>query len=99
METGNTATGGGGGDDPDCSGYGETWGPGIGPPPPGCGGGSGGGQQASREAIAIPSQSKPPIIGSVILLVLALRGFTGLASGQASPSLAGRVPEYRPTQG
>ncbi|MGB2031965.1 MAG: YHYH protein, partial [Candidatus Poseidoniaceae archaeon] len=31
---------GGGGDDP-CAGYGETWGPGIGPPPPGCGGGAG----------------------------------------------------------
>lgn len=30
---------GGGGDDPDCSGHGETWGPGIGPPPDGCGGG------------------------------------------------------------
>lgn len=26
----------------DFSGYGETWGPGIGPPPPGCGGGGGG---------------------------------------------------------
>ena len=88
METGNTATGGGGGDDPDCSGYGETW-----------------GQNRStatrvrrrfwwwaaslQEAIR-PSQSKPPI-GSVILLVLALRGFTGLASA-ASPNLAGRVP-------
>jgi hypothetical protein len=32
---------GGGGDDP-CAGYGETWGPGIGPPPAGCGGGGGG---------------------------------------------------------
>jgi hypothetical protein len=31
---------GGGGDDP-CAGYGETWGPGIGPPPPGCSGGAG----------------------------------------------------------
>jgi len=26
----------------DCSGFGETWGPGIGPPPPGCEGGPGG---------------------------------------------------------
>lgn len=26
----------------DCSGFGETWGPGIGPPPPGCEGGGGG---------------------------------------------------------
>ncbi len=31
--------GGQGGGDPDCSGHGETWGPGIGPPPEGCGGG------------------------------------------------------------
>ncbi len=30
-----------GSDDP-CAGYGETWGPGIGPPPAGCGGGGGG---------------------------------------------------------
>ncbi len=30
---------GDGGEEPDCSGHGETWGPGIGPPPPGCGGG------------------------------------------------------------
>ncbi|MBJ24459.1 MAG: hypothetical protein CMB64_07315 [Euryarchaeota archaeon] len=33
--------GGQGGGDPDCSGHGETWGPGIGPPPEGCGGGRG----------------------------------------------------------
>ena len=33
---------GGGGGDVDCSGFGETWGPGIGPPPPGCEGGGGG---------------------------------------------------------
>ena len=30
------------GGDVDCSGFGETWGPGIGPPPPGCEGGPGG---------------------------------------------------------
>jgi len=38
---GQTAGGGqgGGGGEPDCSGNGETWGPGIGPPPPGCEGG------------------------------------------------------------
>ena len=33
-----------GGGDP-CAGYGETWGPGIGPPPEGCGGGGGPGAQ------------------------------------------------------
>ena len=31
-----------GGSGADCSGFGETWGPGIGPPPPGCEGGPGG---------------------------------------------------------
>ncbi|MGB2170747.1 MAG: YHYH protein [Poseidonia sp.] len=31
-----------GGNGADCSGFGETWGPGIGPPPPGCEGGPGG---------------------------------------------------------
>ena len=30
-------------EEPDCSGEGESWGPGIGPPPDGCGGGGGGG--------------------------------------------------------
>ena len=32
-----------GGSGADCSGFGETWGPGIAPPPEGCGGGGGGG--------------------------------------------------------
>lgn len=40
----------------DCSGYGETWGPGIGPPPPGCEGGpgaqSGDIEDASRTVIS-----------------------------------------------
>jgi len=31
-----------GGNGADCSGFGETWGPGIGPPPEGCEGGPGG---------------------------------------------------------
>ena len=34
--------GGAGGEGPDCSGFGETWGPGIGPPPAGCENGGGG---------------------------------------------------------
>jgi len=38
VDAQNSGGGQGGGDDPDCSGHGETWGPGIGPPPPGCGG-------------------------------------------------------------
>ena len=38
SDSGGGQGGGGGGD---CDGYGETWGPGIGPPPPGCEGGQG----------------------------------------------------------
>ena len=38
SDSGGGQGGDGGGD---CDGYGETWGPGIGPPPPGCGGGQG----------------------------------------------------------
>jgi len=95
METGNTDAVGGGGDDSDCSGHGETWGPGIGPPPPGCGGG----QQSSEETVAAPIRIKPPTIGLAIILILALRAFTGLASGRASPNPVGRVPGYHPTLG
>jgi len=42
----------------DCSGLGETWGPGIGPPPAGCeGGGPGGGQQMSVSPLPSLSDS------------------------------------------
>ncbi len=62
-----------GGDDTDCSGYGETWGPGIGPPPEGCGGGGpGGGQGQSSESgiIAIPWFKNPPDSGAILLTLL-----------------------------
>jgi hypothetical protein len=44
---------------PDCSGFGVTWGPGIGPPPPGCengggGGGGGGGGEPTTQSTASP---------------------------------------------
>lgn len=88
-----------------CAGFGETWGPGVGPPPEGCeqgpgggGGPSSGGQQSmSEDLIVAPGQTEPPIIGLVILMILALRAFRVLASGQVSPSPAGKVREYRPT--
>ncbi|MGB2236270.1 MAG: YHYH protein, partial [Candidatus Poseidoniaceae archaeon] len=41
----DAGTGQGGGD---CDGYGETWGPGIGPPPPGCEGGPGAQSEISQ---------------------------------------------------
>ena len=62
-----------GGGDTDCSGYGETWGPGIGPPPEGCGGGGpGGGQGQSSESgiIAIPWFKNPPDSGAILLTLL-----------------------------
>ena len=62
-----------GGDDTDCSGYGETWGPGIGPPPEGCGGGGpGGGQGQSSESgiITIPWLKNPPDSGAILLTLM-----------------------------
>jgi hypothetical protein len=52
----------------DCSGFGETWGPGIGPPPPGCEGGPGG-QLTEVSLVSGPSFSP---LATVWLLALAL---------------------------
>ncbi len=90
VELGNTDDGGGGGDDPDCSGHGETWGPGIGPPPPGCGGGGGGQGQSSENGIAsIPWFKAPPDSGAILLSLLAL-AFVAAAGlrGSAYPAVA-----------
>lgn len=46
-----------GGNGADCSGFGETWGPGIGPPPPGCEGGGQGGQQGQLENVQLLTPS------------------------------------------
>ena len=51
----------GGGGDPDCSGHGETWGPGIGPPPEGCGGGP-----QSNQGYSYNSQSEMTISDGLI---------------------------------
>ncbi|MCH2647379.1 MAG: YHYH protein [Candidatus Poseidoniaceae archaeon] len=58
--------GGGGGGGGNCDGYGETWGPGIGPPPPGCGG-----QGAQSEIIQISTSSFDPMALIIIGLCLA----------------------------
>ena len=52
-----------GGSGADCSGFGETWGPGIGPPPPGCEGGGGGGGPGGQlsEVSVIPSTIYSPV--------------------------------------
>ncbi len=66
-----TSDGGGGqGGGTDCSGFGETWGPGIGPPPPGCEGGSRNGVAASSSMMLfIPSPES-----AIHIPVMAQRG-------------------------
>ena len=62
-----------GGNGADCSGFGETWGPGIGPPPAGCEGGGGGGGQGGQtsQVTLVPSLSVSPF-GMLWTLVFAL---------------------------
>ena len=57
-----------GGSGTDCSGYGETWGPGIGPPPEGCGGGPG----AQLENVELVSSHTILSPYSVILILFFL---------------------------
>ena len=95
-----------GGDDP-CAGFGETWGPGIGPPPEGCEGGPGGGGQggggqgqstSTNSLIAIPKDRPPPISGAgLALFVVAAVGIRVLASVEVSLDRVGTTRGYRPT--
>ena len=67
SDTGGGQGGGGGGN---CDGYGETWGPGIGPPPAGCGGGGGGaGAQSKISQISTTTIFNPM---ALIIIVLCL---------------------------
>ena len=89
------------GDDP-CAGFGETWGPGIGPPPEGCEGGPGGGGQgqstSTNSLIAIPKDRPPPISGAgLALFVVAAVGIRVLASVEVSLDRVGTTRGYRPT--
>lgn len=74
--TGNGGGNGGGGDDP-CSGYGETWGPGIGPPPAGCGDGGGGGQgtQSTDTVMLTSTLNLSSILVGLILLTMGINAF------------------------
>ncbi len=70
--TGNGGGNGGGGDDP-CSGYGDTWGPGIGPPPAGCGGGGGGqGTQSTDTVMLTSTLDLSSILVGLILLIMGI---------------------------
>ncbi len=66
-----------GGNGADCSGFGETWGPGIAPPPEGCGGGGGGGGQSGQlshvSLVSAPSFSPLTTMWVLVLAVLFLK--------------------------
>jgi hypothetical protein len=57
----------------DCSGFGETWGPGIGPPPPGCEGGPGG--QLSEVQTVTPTVFSPVSVLWLVAFALLLARF------------------------
>ena len=56
----------------DCSGHGETWGPGIGPPPDGCGGGPGG-QLSEVSLVSAPVFSPLALMWMLVFASLFLR--------------------------
>ena len=60
-----------GGGDADCSGHGETWGPGIGPPPDGCGGGGGPRTQADYSQL-VSAIKTPSLSINILSLVVGL---------------------------
>ena len=97
VESGGTDDGG----NPDCSGHGETWGPGIGPPPEGCGGG---GQMDSSGSIVVPSIRDIGLGGGglsaalgLAVLFVAASAVRVVASSSASRDLAGRADGCHPT--
>jgi len=96
VESGETDDGG----NPDCSGHGETWGPGIGPPPEGCGGG---GQMDSSGSIVVPSIGDIGLGGGglsaalgLVILFVAASAVRAVASSSASRDLAGRADGCHP---
>ena len=63
-----------GGGGADCSGFGETWGPGIGPPPAGCEGGGGQGGQLSEVSLVLaPTFSPLALMWMLVFAQLFLR--------------------------
>ncbi len=89
------------GDSDPCDGYGETWGPGVGPPPEGCDPGPPQGQE-SLSTIGLLGPLKPPIIGLIGLLWLLIRPsnlFRGWASWIVPSGRADTTRVCLPTQG
>ncbi len=70
ADMGNSDAGG----DADCSGHGETWGPGIGPPPPGCEGGPGGGGPGTTAMAVADSVGATSRSGTVQAAILGSLG-------------------------
>ena len=62
---------GGNGEDP-CDGFGETWGPGIGPPPAGCEGGGPGAQLVDVEIVSSQSVFSPYTLMTILFFISAL---------------------------
>ena len=81
----------------DCSGHGETWGPGIGPPPDGCGGGPPGQASEVSNSIADFSEIIPPNGGEILsFLIMAVIVVRVWASDSTSQDLVGTTAVYRP---
>ena len=84
-----------------CDGYGETWGPGVGPPPDGCDPGPPQGQE-SLPTIGPLGSLEPPIIGLIGFLWLLAWPSNTLrewASWKGPSDQAGTTHVCRPTQG
>ena len=71
------------GDGDPCEGYGETWGPGIGPPPDGCDPGPPPGQDSGASIGLLPS-FEPPVGGLIALICLLALPYEGILRGLAS---------------
>ena len=86
---------GGGDGEVDCSGRGETWGPGIGPPPEGCGGGPPGQSSDISSALGILYRLVPPSGGMLAMMMIAVAFVRVLAFAPVSPSRVGITALYR----
>ncbi|DAC07630.1 MAG TPA: YHYH protein, partial [Candidatus Poseidoniales archaeon] len=83
-----------GDDEVDCSGRGETWGPGIGPPPEGCEGGPPGQSSDISSAFGIVYRLVPPSGGMLAMMIIAVAFVRVLAFAPVSPSRAGITALY-----
>ena len=82
----------------DCSGHGDTWGPGIGPPPEGCGGGPQGQSSDFSTAFGAIHRIAPPSGGMLAMMLLGVVFVRVLAFAPVSPSRAGITALYRQAQ-